>query len=337
VAHALASGRERTAHRVVALLSLHANHAPVFEVLDWVRPFPPDHEWTAESAVCASAGQAVDVQRCLGPVGVRSRDDLPAWFDVASAGARATFVAYHLISGGDWRLAIELLDEVAPTSDYHRATVEGSRLYAHFTRRTGSPGDEPDLDELVSCAAQAVAIARRSGSAITLAYTASMAAYALSWGRPELASAYAREAADIADRLGAEYLSGLAESALGAALSSSLAVDVLVGLRDRARVAVAKKQFHSAGLLAWSATTAIVPSAPHTAFRLWAVWRRDFGGDMRGYLDDAALVLPADLGALEQEVVGVTIADAIGEVVAALERVIAAAPAEVVGAAGGGG
>jgi hypothetical protein len=189
----------------------------------------------------------------------------------------------------------------------------------------GLSDDESDLGDVTELAASTVAIARRSGSVMTLAFAAMTASFALCRSRPELAVAYANEALDLADLLGADYLSGLAESALGSAMTTTPTYAVLVDLRSRADTALGTKMFHSAGVAALTAIAPIAAVAPEVALRFWAVWKREFGLDGRGYLDGAGLSLPEDLDRFQRDVAGLSLTEAIRDVIAALDRVIAAA------------
>jgi predicted ATPase/class 3 adenylate cyclase len=325
VAHALDANRHEMAYRAVNSVALLALYSLKLDVLDWVRPFPTGHVWTRQSAGCAAHGHSADTMRGRGPVRAESVDDVPAWYPVAAVGAKTSFVGMHLISGGDWRVALELLDSCQPISDVDSVRVDGYRLMAHFFRWMGLSDDESDLGDVTELAASTVAIARRSGSVMTLAFAAMTASFALCRSRPELAVAYANEALDLADLLGADYLSGLAESALGSAMTTTPTYAVLVDLRSRADTALGTKMFHSAGVAALTAIAPIAAVAPEVALRFWAVWKREFGLDGRGYLDGAGLSLPEDLDRFQRDVAGLSLTEAIRDVIAALDRVIAAA------------
>ncbi|MEI6404135.1 MAG: hypothetical protein WCP59_18325, partial [Actinomycetota bacterium] len=117
VAHALDQGRTDTAHAVVVLVGGIALNYPIAEVLDWLRPFPAGHEWNGLSAACAALGRMADSLR--GTVFARAEtvDDVPDWYHHAPELAKNLFVMTHSTSGGDWRIALGLLDRMNPAND----------------------------------------------------------------------------------------------------------------------------------------------------------------------------------------------------------------------------
>ena len=330
VAHARNSGRTDTACMVVALTSVVWFSRPVIGVADWVRPFPVGHEWTPWSATCAAIGSLADVNRGLSQWRSTSPDDVPGWYRLAPPAAKCAAVTAHLGSGGDWRVALDLLDDVEPGSDDDLAQIEWTRLFAQYFRQLEAPIDDAGIGLVVEHAAHAAAVAQRTGSALIQAWMETFLAWALGWRRPELAATHARNGYELARRLGAEAVADSADGAVGLAVSDSPTVETMAILRGRVTEVLRSGRAAIAMAMLWPIVPALAARDPRSVLRLWAVSRRN-GYDARGHFRDAGLAVPegaAELAALEREVAGSSLADAIRDALAVLDGVIASAIAD---------
>ncbi|MFM8991262.1 MAG: hypothetical protein ACKOUS_16960, partial [Alphaproteobacteria bacterium] len=149
--------------------------------------------------------------------------------------------------------------------------------------------------------------------------------YAVFQERPTMAGPLAQESAAILDRLGAVFMRGMARRVVIATqFATGVSPEGLRAARDDMALALSKTQLTLAAALASTTFPAIARDAPAACLRLWAVRRRVVGTDRRHDLERAGLSLPEDVDALMRETADKTLSDAVKDVLAALDRVIAA-------------
>jgi predicted ATPase/class 3 adenylate cyclase len=320
VNHAVGRGHLPVAQNVVAMIGLSAYYSGALEVLDWV-PRPPDGtEWTPVTAWCAALQVMVDAQRGRGFRRAADVDDVPSWYDVAFTPVKTAFVFTHSICGGDWRVALELLDRCEVSGEGEAITLDSQRLLATHFREQTSPLDDAGIEQVVALAAAATERARRSGSAVIQANLAINCALALGLARPVLASAYAQDGLDLANRLGTPLLGDYAAVSLAMTTrASDMSDGILAALRDRARSAFDTNQPFLAGSLLWAASPAIGRREPDVVRRFLTTWRREVGSPGMRFLE-ATMSYTDGAGGDETEL---SLRASITEMLDALDRLIA--------------
>lgn len=325
VAHAVADGRHATAQAVVAGLRTFGQHTYALEVFDWVQPLVVEHGWTADAATCAARHAVADFYRGWAPHLLTSADDLPDWYEAAPATDRAVYLGAQLQLGCSWRLAVDLLDRCTPATLDERIEVLGCRFFAAYIRQVTEDLTPAEVDEAVAEGGALVELTRQAtterGRAAGLFY----ATWGLAGFRPEEATAVGNEAYRIASRLGAERLAHVALAGVGYSLGlTDPPLQVLESIRERITEALRVNLVQPAGVLGMTAVLPVIGRRdPEFAARAYSVWKREFGRDQRRFLERIGVVLPDDMSAIEQQTVGVSIADLVRELLAALDLVIA--------------
>jgi predicted ATPase/class 3 adenylate cyclase len=336
VGHAIATDRHPTAHEVVAMIGTLAVALPSFEPTDWVQPIQLDNGWTEAAATCEAFASWFAHQRNPQSGCLESADELPDWFHLAPEAGLVGVLGVHLISGGSWRVAVDVLERCEPTSERHRVHIDAYRMLASFVRQLDERPSEEEVDHLLALAASIADRARASGSALFVSNMLLFAAMGLQQPRPARAADYAREALDLGERLGSGFNSSLALALLvGTADSVEPSLDLLIRVRHDLARALDAHLVGAADSLAWMVLPLIAPTHPDTVVRFVAVEQREFPGVAQGLLtllDRVDIAVPDDLESIREQMADVSLADAMRGVLAALDRVIAAAEAAAAGA-----
>jgi predicted ATPase len=324
---ALQSSRKALALEIVAAVSDIAWARGDWDVIDLVRPIDLDQHPGTAAIGCELRGAMIDIHRgskaSISPL--RSRADLPAWYEAASTRQKTFFQLLQLQSGGDHGVVRDLLDACEPATEAERLYVNHLRLYLAWADQSTQRFAAAEIDSLHALGVETLAMARRHGGARRLALAYQSFSYAMTAERPTEASALAKEGAAIFERLGADYLRDATRRAIVAAqFSKGASSTALHDAREDIAGFVSKRQFLMASTFALVALAAIARDAPETCLRFWAVRRRVHGTDRRRDLEAAGLSLPADVDALMRETADITLSDALKDVLAAFDRVIAA-------------
>ena len=336
VAHARSTGRHHVSHEIVAAVGSAAYDRPVFEVFDWARPVELEGDWTDVAAICAALGAVADVVR-----GSRADQvtvgDVPERF-VASNPVVARYAAtVECVLSSRWSHALALLAPLPERTDHLGVAVDGAWFVAQYFRQIyGGPGadiDDEEWDVIRRRGEAAIATARRLGDELALGSLAYRLSLAIAAHDPSRAMELAHATEEIAQRLGARMLSNNARFARLSAIDRLAASDApdpatLAGLLRASLVeAVDNGNMLVARAIIWPGSrliTAIDRAAfltyvartrstdPEAMFAQVPVWARRYD-----------VVLPDDWTEWEQRAARLSEAEAIGLVIAALDRFIA--------------
>ncbi|MFM8681857.1 MAG: hypothetical protein ACKOGH_20025 [Alphaproteobacteria bacterium] len=330
VAFAMASGRDGAACAIVAEINNIAYQRPAWEAFDWVRPLEIDRDSGAAELLCAARGALIAWQLGRGEArpAIASAGELPFWYDRASIETRWQYLQLQVFTGIDPGLASSLLDAWVPGSDMDRLRIERLRLYIAYAQQWNGRLSPAELEGVRALGMASVALARRLGTAAGLMATLVAFAHAMRPERPADAVLLAREAADIAGRLGAQFIIDFAKRILlPAKANSEPSAENIGALRDTLAGMLQRRQLTPAAQLAISALPLFARDAPEAALRLHAAVRRMMGIDRRRDFEDAGLVVPREPPEPGRVAAVVPLEQALADVLAALDRVIASASA----------
>ncbi|MEI6403571.1 MAG: adenylate/guanylate cyclase domain-containing protein [Actinomycetota bacterium] len=338
IAHALGTDRHHRAHEIVAAIGGSALIRLEYSLFDMVRPIRLDDDWTDAAAVCAAWGAHADQQRGVrpveGPVG-----GVPEHFVRTNPAVTLLHAWLQLVGFGRWQVALDLIEGIRPSGDGLRLAVDQAWL-AFTGLAINNDRHEVDLDEVDRRGRAALALARSTGDEVAIAEISIWFASALAWGRPQQALDLTADAKEIALRLGALQILDVATAFAVMALASGLAN----GTVERRAVAFDLRQLLVNQLQQGSVYNVVVLSG--VVFTLFATHDpdaaimlvlaiKDFNGfDYSLTLHEAGVDLPADLTPYRTRLAAMSLADVVGQVIAALDRVIAEEEADT--AAGGG-
>jgi predicted ATPase/class 3 adenylate cyclase len=328
VAIALArdSSRDETVYAIGAGLENMAYLRGDWDLVDQTRPHLLAQVPTEAAIACEVRAGLIDVQRGAGNSGPRFRThaDLPTWFARVSLATRHQLIVIQLLTGGDLRFLGDLVDADRPGSPAEQLRVDTTRLFLAFARQGSEKLCMAEIGEIEEIGRRAVGLARELGTATRLAMALLAFSYAVFQERPTVARPLAGESAAIFDRLGAVYVRDMARRAvILTQLATGVSPEGLCAARDDIALFLSKTQLLLALSTAGAALPAIARNDPGACLRLWAVRRRVIGTDRRRELEAAGLSLPGDVDALMRETADKTLSDAIKDVLAALDRVIA--------------
>jgi predicted ATPase/class 3 adenylate cyclase len=333
VAHARGTGRHHVSHEIVAAVGSAAYERPVFEVFDWARPVELEGDWTDVAAICAAWGAAADVVR-----GSRADQvtvgDVPERF-VASNPVVARYAAtVECVLLGRWSHALALLAPLPERTDHLGVAVDGAWFVAQYFRQIyGGPGadiDDEEWDVIRRRGEAAIATARRLGDELALGSLAYRLSWAIAAHDPSRAMELAHATEEIAERLGARMLSNYARFArLGAIdrLAASDAPDpaTLAGLLRTSLVeAVDDGNMLAARGIIWSGSR-LITAIDRAAFVTFVAHLRStdpeaMAAQLPAWARRYNVVLPDDWTEWEQRAARLSEAEAIGLVIAALDR-----------------
>jgi hypothetical protein len=337
VAHATTIGRHSVAHEIVASLSTYAYYRPLYELLDWVRPIQLEDGWTDMAAVCAVWGVANDALRA-GHTDLDLSGGVPAEVIVRSPAAWLSY-AYNqiLLPGGGWQAALETLASMPADGGRFGAAVDQLWLLAQYFRQLGGGphsmlGDD-EFAELRRRGGAAVELARRQGDELVYAVSLGQLALALEVRFPAEAMELAQESAAVAEQLGADAwratVLGVYHrcNAQTVARNGADSPEAMRLLRDAIVATLDNEGALRAGVLTVAAFTYIAHADPDVAILFIARWRQASDVNVDAYLVRAGIPVPSDWGEWERRTARQSLADLTGAVLAALDRVIAAAEA----------
>ena len=326
VDHAVATGRFDDACRIVAAMQQQALARPAFELCDRVRALPNGGRWTIDNATCAALGAYGDQAR-----GIRPPDGIiggiPEHFLTEVPEITCLQASVWLMTGVPWRTPLELIERawgldpstVAPT-------MTAWVLCFYFGQLAGDVSDD-EFDMLYRRGHEALDHIRQNGDELMMAALAYRLAYAIVERRPAEAVDLAAAAVATAERLGASSIrqNSLAIYHLALTLAAGgRGVEQAVAVRTAMVAALTDQQYYSAGVLTNAAFAHIAATEPNVAIVMALVWRRVAVGDVERRLLRSGITPPADISPYEQRAAVTSLRDALGDVVKALDRVIAA-------------
>jgi hypothetical protein len=341
IAHAVGTGRHPVAHGIVAAIASQASARPVFEVFDWVHPIQLDGGWTANAAICTALKVGADLIRGVrppdGPIGglpAELVDDIPA---VAAAQAQVL-----LTTGRPWREARQLVERVEDRHPPAGVVLMRPWILSFYFGVLSDDASEDDLDLLRRRGHDFVEAVRRSGDDLLLASTLATLALAqvLLESAVDEVVRLADEAIEIAERLGASAAQQNAVMARymtvvhTAASTASGRVETAAAVRDAIATAIDDQATYLAGVLTNAAFRLLADTEPEVAIVMALVWQRFAVGGVARRLQFARIPMPTDLGEYERRAASLSVVEAIGMVLAALDRLIAAESAGVERGAG---
>jgi predicted ATPase len=331
IAHAVGTGRHPLAHGIVTAVASQARARPVHEVFDWVHPIQLDDGWTGDAAICAALRVVTDLSRGIrppdGPIGgvpAALIDDIPT---VAALQAQLL-----LLTGRPWREARELVERVQSRHPHAQFVLMGPWLLSFYFGVLADDASDDDLDLLRRRGHDFVEAVRRSGDDLLLAST--LATLALAQQLLESAAddvvRLADEVIGLGERLGASavqqnaiiarYTAGIHKvpaTASGRAETAAAVRNAIAGAMDN-------QATYFAGVLTNAAFRLLADTEPEVAIVMALVWQRFAVGGVARRLQFARIPMPTDLGEYERRAASLSVLEAIGMVVAALDRLIAA-------------
>jgi hypothetical protein len=328
VAHALATGQRQNACEIVALVHNFAYQRPAWEVFDWVRPVHLHEQASPAEMICGLRGEFIDWQRGTPGSGspLRSRADLPAWYASASLPLAMMYLQNQIFTGGDLGVVADLVEAARPQGEREQLRVGQIKLFIAYARQWNGYLTVAELEQVRALGSRSVALARRLGDARQLAMTLVPFAAAIRVENPEEAIPLAKEAADIASRLGAGFALEQANRIVIPAMARVQgSPEHLSLLRAAIATAAEQQKLISASQWAMLSLPLYAHNDPDAALRLFAVIKRTIGMDRRRDLEAGGLAVPEDLAPLMQRTAHLSLGEAIQDILAACDQAIATA------------
>jgi predicted ATPase/class 3 adenylate cyclase len=330
VTHAAATGQREAAWEVVADCGYFIESRPSFEALDWLDPAGPIPRWS--DSVAEAVGWLGQLGWFHGDTEAprRALEAVPAEYhdNIALLGCRWM---QELFGRGDLHAAGAVVDAHRPADPFDEVFTEFMRIGVDVNLVLAGEADAELVAATERRAATYVDDARRRGDVLTV----SNALIAYQWilahrGSPRDAVAASREAASIAEAVGAGFLAAVG----GMALADALAAMAVSGTGDRAtaareirRVITEYRDSHTMatvfGALAPLATLLWDYDTP-TAYLLRLVARRMWaaGTPLPAHAADA--LGPATVAELEERANSMDADETVALALDALERYLAA-------------
>jgi hypothetical protein len=208
----------------------------------------------------------------------------------------------------------------------------------HWRQMTGGPDADISDDEFAEIRRRgtaAIDLARSLGDELAYSVVVAQFAMALEFRLPDEAMALAVEASAIADRLGAVAWRNIALAlhhrcmASAAVRNEPRSTGAMRSLRKAIVTAVDSDSPGDVMVLSAAALPHIGPTDPDAALTFFARLRAGSGMSPNAYLENAGIPVPEDWSEWEARAARLSLVDAAGLVLAALDRVIAEAEAEV--------
>ena len=326
---AVDSGDHAIAQTLVGDIARFAYSGQVHEVFDWVRPLHLGDEWSEHAALCAAYGDLADEHRrgLLGrryPIG-----GVPEQFLHTSAQVMRCQAMNLVTCGGDWRTVLALAEHFADSDRLSRCLVGTAVIHANWLKAAeGVSHDE--YEQLVRHAAEVRSLASQLGDDLISMFAYQMSAYLLGIARPAEAVELAKTAIEFANRYGGSYAIAAAKMVLQQSLAASVAAgelpaaEVAHSLRSQLAAAIDQRITFFAWFLAVIAAGVLVRTDPDLAALMAVAYEQHSGTRAELMLAAVHASVAFDRSALEQRLVETTIDAVVGEVVSALDRVIAA-------------
>ena len=332
VAHALASDRRQVAYEVVAPLGSAAVMRPAWEVFEWIRPVEPVGDWTLATAQCAAVAANIDVERgtYIGPdypLGGVPEHFLSTSIDIVTRQVISLAIKRQDAAAND------LLNRFVPTDDLERFRLDQFRLFIGIGVANGGGADADTVEAIQTAARPVVEQAHQHGDEFELVRTLVWAAQLFEFSHPAEATAYVQRACVLADDVGATYFADVARQ-IQLTLASA---DPTIGVARRADLArsfkhaiitaIERKHWRNGVNAAVRSCRLIVHHEPELAASCLLVFDRanqHFPGvGLRVSSLARSLGLTADLGEVARQTALLSVDDALGLVLAALDRIIA--------------
>jgi predicted ATPase/class 3 adenylate cyclase len=342
VAHATGTGRHGIAHEIVASVAACSYLLPAYEVLDWARPLQLPDGWTDAAAECAAWGALADFYRQAvpeaGPIG-----GVPERFLTSNRVVGLRHAMWAALIPGRLDEAVELIERLSADTEPGRLHVDTHWLFVQNMRQmvaSSTAEMQPaEFDEIGRRGRAALEAARRLGDTLEYGNVALRFAFALEHHAPADALVLAAEAEQIFDQVGARLVRDFALAALQrcsdrtSPSTGEHPTQQLIRLRSAISSALDSGLTPALRILTWSAFGWIADTDPDAALALSSLLDPVVNPSSRDQLRRAGIPLPDSWSEWTQATAHLTVDDGARAIVAALDRVIAAAEAA---AAGGG-
>ena len=326
VAHALGTDRRPLAIAIVGNLFWQVVFVPAWEVAEWIRPLRPGDGWSEATVNAAAALLMIDDERGSDSIRNDPTGGIPDEFLRHNSAALMAVVDVLTIRMADVSGACDLIERFQPRSELGR--VMRDNCWLQFALTIG-PGEQASDDEVDRRGRGVIERAHHLGDELLTALTGLFVGYAFALRRPAHAIELLDETIDRASKLGVQFIAEVATTAASIATAANPEFDMSSSararaLRDLIGRALDQRHLLQAGILAGYASRLLQYSEPEVAllildsmdrFTSRSDWRRVSG--IAGSTDD-------DVDSSDPPADAVSLPDSITQVLAALDRIIAA-------------